>query len=283
MPAARYRHSAEAIGTKLYVVGGRLLNDDLVATVDIFDTVAGSWSTSATQLDSAQQTSDACSWTMGLDIYVAGGYTAAYEAKKTVFKWTPTTTNAAWTAVANMANPRGDCRAVARRDHTKAWVIGGYDSADWTTAVSHFESFDVTTGAWATMAALSSARGDKAAVFWNDAVYALGGENKDSTGTTVVLDTIEAYDAPTDAWTVASARLPAPKSRYAAAHYGGSIYVFGGQTTAVGTTHPVTSEVYEVAPVAKCAAWASASAATRAGSAALATVALAATAAALLA
>lgn len=281
MPAARYRHSAEAIGTKLYIFGGRLLNDNLVATVDIFDSVAGSWSTSTTQLDATQQTSDACSWTMGLDIYVAGGYTGAYAAKKSVFKWTPTSANAAWTAVADMTNPRGDCRAVVRRDHTKAWVLGGYDSADWTKPVAHFESFDVTTGAWAGMTALSTARGDKAAVFWNDAVYALGGEMKDSAGNTVVLDTIEAYDAPTNAWTTATARLPTPKFRYAAAHYGGSIYVFGGQTTAVGTTHPVTSEVYVIASVSSCAT--PASAATRAGSTALATVALAATAAALLA
>ena len=147
--------------------------------------------------------------------------------------------------------------------------------------MAHFESFDVTTGAWAGMTALSTARGDKAAVFWNDAVYALGGEMKDSAGNTVVLDTIEAYDAPTNAWTTATARLPTPKFRYAAAHYGGSIYVFGGQTTAVGTTHPVTSEVYVIASVSSCAT--PASAATRAVSTALATVALAATAAALLA
>ena len=261
MPDARLRHSAAAIGTKLYIIGGRSGADALVTTVTVFDTAAGTWSTSTTTLTALQSTSDACSWTMGLDIYVAGGYTATYTAKADVMKWSPTTGATTFVAAASLAEKRGDCVAVVRHDHTTAWVIGGYTSDDWTQAVSHVEAFDVTagtTGAWTTKASTSSPRGDKAAVFFNDAIYAIGGEKKDG-ATTVVHDTIEAYDAVSNTWTeITTSKLPSPRFRYAAAQYGGSVYVFGGQTTAVGTgtaaVNPVTNTVYAIGSTYACPA-----------------------------
>jgi hypothetical protein len=242
----RLRHSAEAVGSNIYIIGGRILaNDALVSSIDVFNTRTSTWSISSLSLTSDQQTSDACSWRSGVTIYVAGGYNAAYAAKSTVLMWSPLQSGSTFTTVNTSMNiGRGDCRAVVRRDHEQAWVIGGFDSS--FQLVNQIDTYDMITNQWTLMASSLVDRGDKAAVFWNDAVYAFGGENLLNTNR-VVLDSIEVYDPATNTHAVSSTKLPLPKFRYAAADYGGMVYLFGGQTSATGAssdTYPVTDDVY---------------------------------------
>ena len=45
-PNARYRHAALAVGTKIYLAGGRTVDDSIIKSIDVFDTVKGTWGAS---------------------------------------------------------------------------------------------------------------------------------------------------------------------------------------------------------------------------------------------
>eukprot|EP01047_Picozoa_sp_COSAG01_P022840 COSAG01_NODE_1371_length_10547_cov_22.320827_4_plen_199_part_00 len=87
---------------------------------------------------------------------------------------------------------------------------------------------------------MSRARGRLTAAVYNDMLFAIGGEDGDSTGQRVVPPfkksagaTIEVYTAQTDAWTDAwtngsASNLPHPRAALGSAVLNGSLYVIGG-------------------------------------------------------
>ena len=77
-PHERYRHAAAVVGVKVYLIGGRDLQDGLVEVVDVFDTEENSWSLSF-RWTAARSDLDSFVSSAGL-VHSVGGYNAAYEA-----------------------------------------------------------------------------------------------------------------------------------------------------------------------------------------------------------
>lgn len=88
-PSPRYRHAAVHDGFgRIWLIGGRDADDNLVTDIDIFDTSLGEWlDTSNLQIPTVYETSDNAAFAdvdTGM-LYVAGGYDANYTAVTNVF------------------------------------------------------------------------------------------------------------------------------------------------------------------------------------------------------
>ena len=116
-PRSRYRHSAAVLGKKIFVVGGRDLNDDIVQAVDVLDTSTGTWETLPWTWTTPKSDNDA--FTMNGYIYAVGGYYADYTVTRTTDILDP---DAGWTlgsahvSIAEMNEARGDFALVEGGD-----------------------------------------------------------------------------------------------------------------------------------------------------------------------
>ncbi|CAJ1340223.1 unnamed protein product [Effrenium voratum] len=70
-PRTRYRHTAAAVGSQIFVFGGCDISDAIVTEVDVLDTQTGQWSTLSTSMPNA--TSDLSSFVSGGKVYLLGG------------------------------------------------------------------------------------------------------------------------------------------------------------------------------------------------------------------
>ena len=78
-PRARYRHAAAHAAGLLYVIGGRDVDDNLVAEVDVLDTATGAWTTLAAPWGDARSDLGAFVAPGGATVYAVGGYNADYS------------------------------------------------------------------------------------------------------------------------------------------------------------------------------------------------------------
>lgn len=237
LPNDRYRHAAATVGTKIYLLGGRDLNDDIVEVVDVFDTSDNTWSVSF-EWTSAQ--SDNMAFVLDGKVYAIGGYDAAYEAQDETDIFDPDEgwiLGSAHTTIAAMTAARGDF-AVVQGDDDLVYAFGGWSDANgFCVPLTSAEVYDPAADTWTALPDLAVGRGDKAAGLLHGRVFAVGGEGKascddDGVPTTAVTD-VEVYDPEADdsAWEVV-AELPEEAFRFAAATWQHTIYVFGGQGTA---------------------------------------------------
>jgi len=236
LPRERYRHAAAVVGTKVYLLGGRDLNDDIVEEVDVFDTADQTW-TMSWEWTSAQSDNDA--FVRNGKVYVVGGYDAAYTAQDDVDildtddGWT---LGSAASTIAAMTVARGDFAVVHDSSDDKVYAFGGWsDSNGFCAPLTSAEVYDPSADAWTALGDLAVGRGDKASGLLHGRVFAVGGESTascddDAGGVSAVTD-VEAYDPDTDTWEVV-AELPEAAFRFASATWRHTIYVFGGQQTA---------------------------------------------------
>lgn len=246
-PRQRYRHAAAAVGSSLYIFGGRTLYDDLIPEVDVFDTVEQTWSTLSSPLPTS--VSDQTAFVLNDVIYVAGGWNAAYEALTIVQTYTPATD--AWSTASPMVHGRGDVGSGVVDG--VAYVFGGFtDVNNYEAPLSTLEVLESDVWVVHTEPA-EAARGDKAVVPLHNRLLVMGGETKVD-GNTSPLSDIEAFD-PTagtdeDAWQMVS-QLWAPRFRFNAAAYGDSAFIFGGQeylrgqSNTEGSFYPIADDVIE--------------------------------------
>jgi len=176
-PHARFRHAAVAIGTTMYILGGRDVNDVLITKVDIFDTVGKTWSTSPYEWYSA--TSDLTAVAIGSVIYAIGGYDSNYATLPTIWSFDTSSTSPSWEAdrIAPMIVPRGDSCTVAYEN--KIYVLGGYSDINFCDPLSYLEVYDFATHSWELKSPMDVDRGDFGCVMVHGKLHVIGGEHKD--------------------------------------------------------------------------------------------------------
>jgi len=275
-PVTRYRHAAAAAGTKIYLFGGVDVQDNVRPQVDVFDTVAGTWS-SAGAMPNATTDLMAVAVSMNGEarIFVMGGYyPPSYVASDMMMIYSPA--NSTWTAGPSLVQARGDASAAVAGG--KVYVLGGFYTDDWNQPLSSVEMLDpaLMNGGWTAKRPMIVARADMAVASLHDVLHVMGGETKNGDGQEAPLTDVGAYDAAQDRW-YPGGNIHSHRFRFVAAAHGNSIYIFGGQGYLSGTygtpgsEYPVYKmvEQYEETVVSNNAIEASSARGDRCGAAAL--------------
>lgn len=256
MPYKVYRHSAAYVDGKLYIIGGRTFNipesnfDELVKKIIEFDPMEGdkgSWSEFDVPSFDDFAASDQTSFARGGSIYTLGGYSADYGTKDTFFSINVESRNIL--SLKSMITKRGDANAAYYKNGNmeSVFIMGGFSSETskpFCEPLSEAERYDFSTNKWTSISPLVNQRGDKGVVVLNDAILAIGGEDKhesicsgvdevEASSHAVVVDDVESYypqDGDDAKWEVeldfAETRF---RSAAAVAESTDTVYVFGGQ------------------------------------------------------
>ena len=222
--------SSPASGYVIYAIGG----DDgtgAVSTVEAYDTLAKSWSTTKPMITPRLN----LAVTSGPGrIYALGGSDgAAPLATHEIYD--PAAD--AWSAAPSVPTARSGLAAVT--DHNgMVYALGGFNG----TYLASVEAFNPASNLWNVVASMPTARSSFAAVTGPDGqIYAIGGQN--STGD---LGTVEIFNPATNSWTTGPS-LPATRFGLAAAvGPDGLVYAMGGYD---GNGFPQTT-VYSYDPAA---------------------------------
>jgi hypothetical protein len=105
----------------------------------------------------------------------------------------------------------------------KIYYVGGLNGG---VAVPWFDVYDPATNTWATLPNMPRAADHLQAVVVGTKLYAISGRNEAIDATTAEVD---AYDFTTGKWTTGYAPIPTPRGGYAAAAFGNTIIVAGGE------------------------------------------------------
>eukprot|EP00931_Biecheleriopsis_adriatica_P082525 TRINITY_DN55971_c0_g1_i1.p1 TRINITY_DN55971_c0_g1~~TRINITY_DN55971_c0_g1_i1.p1 ORF type:complete len:391 (+),score=76.45 TRINITY_DN55971_c0_g1_i1:117-1289(+) len=249
-PRSRYRHTAAALGSKIYVLGGCGIDDSIITEVDVLDTLTGQWSTLDYPMPNA--TSDLSSFVSDEKIYAVGGYNRPdYLASSAMLIFDPKQMGAAaWIAGQSLISGRGD--AAAGLAGGQAFVLGGFHHDNWSYPRDDLEIFDPArpSAGWRKRQSMSVARGDKAVAVIHDLLHVVGGETKNAAKQSVALMDVEVYHVSKDRW-YAGGSIPSHRFRFVAAAFDHSIFIFGGQGSlsgsygAAGSSYPVLDVVDE--------------------------------------
>jgi N-acetylneuraminic acid mutarotase len=134
-----------------------------------------------------------------------------------------------WSNLSSMPTPRRSSSNFAAAVDGILYVVGGSTCCGCQTDA--VETYDPTTNSWSTKAPISAPRRDVglAVLFDNtlnrNILYAIGGGHDDNPGVTY-FDTVEAYDPPTNMWTLKQHLNVARSPAVAVAN--GKIYAMGG-------------------------------------------------------
>jgi len=243
-PVARYRHMSAAIGSLLFVFGGRDLNDNIINDVHVFNLTSNSWDVSTSWLNA---TSDGTSFVYNGTIFAVGGYDAIYDASNATWIFRPLSSSPLWVdgLVAPMKMPRGDsCSAIV---NGVGYVLGGWTDGNFCTPLAEVEGYNFQTNTWSVKAVMRVGGGDKSCSGLHNQLHVFGGEQKDvncSRISTPVTD-VEVYDSTANTWTIETSLNP-PRFRFAAVDWVSSngaekLFIFGGQAP-----YNTTSESFPV-------------------------------------
>lgn len=83
-PRERYRHTAASVNGKIWLVGGRTVDDFVIPEVDVYDPAEKSWTTIGI-LPTELQFSDSASFYHDGFMYALGGYVQNYDTTDTLF------------------------------------------------------------------------------------------------------------------------------------------------------------------------------------------------------
>jgi N-acetylneuraminic acid mutarotase len=146
-------------GIKIYVLGGRIYNDEgyQAATdrVDVYDPAADSWQQMAA-MPTARETNAAA--VMDGKIYVSGGFTTSRELSDAFEAYDPVTNT--WTTLASLSKARASHASAAA--HGKLYVFGGFMSGG--DCLDLVEVYSPASNSWARAAGMPSATEDFMAV-----------------------------------------------------------------------------------------------------------------------
>jgi N-acetylneuraminic acid mutarotase len=177
-------------------------------------------------------------------IYAFGGFVypssgpAAWVPVDNAWEYDPATDS--WKALAPMLARRGSPVAAVVGD--KIYVVGGatlppgskepaVHPARPHISVGAVEEYDPAANTWRARTSMPTPRNHATAGAINGKIYVIGGR----TGTAFIssgssnVDVVEEYDAATDTWGSARARMPSARSAMASGVYEGRIYVTGGE------------------------------------------------------
>ncbi|WP_407344421.1 kelch repeat-containing protein [Pengzhenrongella phosphoraccumulans] len=239
LPSAMLDGSGAAIGTKVYVVGGKT-SAGPVSTLRIYDTVTRTWSTGAPKPGTAVENPALVE--AGGFLYAIGGSAAAFTgAVATAYRYDPAAN--AWTTVASMGTARGGPTAVLFGG--SIWVLGGMSGTGASLATT--ERLNLATGTWSAGPNLGTARDNAGAAALADGIIVFGGRTRLASGTEVTpnLASTEFLPAAGSAWQPRASMITGRRTA-AVGVVNGTVVVAGGERQANGATWPQT-EAYDPA------------------------------------
>jgi len=216
-PQSGHHHAAQALGGKLYLIGGGAGAEGMV---QIYDPESNNWSLGA---DMPWPASSTGSCVINGEIYVAGGSVPGVGSVDNVAKYNPGEDS--WTTLAPM--PHGHNHAASGTDGKRFWVFGGRGGGPGNST----QVYDPATNQWksshlpdGTLAPLPLGRGGMgSAPFILGEFYVIGGEG----GTPLLHDRVDIYNPGTNTW---RSGIPLPLARHGIYPVAtdGRIYVAGG-------------------------------------------------------
>ena len=237
LPSALLDGSGAAIGTKVYVLGGKTSSGP-VSTLRIYDTVTRAWSTGAPKPGTAVENPAVVE--AGGFLYAIGGSVAAFTgAVATAYRYDPAANT--WATVASMGTARGGAAAVLLGQ--SIWVLGGMSGAGASLATT--ERLDLATGTWSAGPALGTARDNPGAAALADGIIVVGGRTRLANGTEVSANLASTEFLPTSgsAWQPRAAMITGRRA-FAVGVVNGTVVVAGGERQTNGAAWPQT-EAYD--------------------------------------
>ena len=178
-PVNRYMHATAVINNKLYLTGGRDINQNIITQTDVYDPLSNSWSTPPV-LRWPNATCDHQAFAVGNTMYVVGGYNQTWGTPGTLMSVDVTT--GVWNnKLAPMITPRGDIRvASGSRRQGVVYVMGGFQAPNFCAPTNVVEKYTVSTNTWSTATPMQIPRGDVQVGILGKFIFAIGGETMDA-------------------------------------------------------------------------------------------------------
>jgi N-acetylneuraminic acid mutarotase len=199
-------------------VAGGTNGRDILATDEIYDPAAGTW-TPAPSMPNGRSQHSATRLNDGRVLVVGG-----FGAENSAVLWNPATN--AWAPAAPMGTARIRQTATLLQDG-KVLIVGGTNSGSGQTAggyLSSAETYDAGSNTWTPAGEMASPRGGHTATLLPDGhVLVVGGNNGSST-----LASVEDYDPGTGLWTEDSPMSVARWLHTTTLLPGGQAIVLGG-------------------------------------------------------
>ncbi len=190
----------------------------VVSSCEVYSFARGNWS--PLQADMPDALYHAAGVFSGRHMFIIGGYTGSAIVASV---WRLDTLNGEWEYVTPLDQRRHGAKAlVTRRRNLKnqdedqttrpthlILVCGGHDGSSY---LSSCEQHDVEGYTWTPFPPMVKERYEFGLVEWQGTLYAIGGQGDGGTD----LDSIEMFDEEEGAWSIIEAKLPAPRSHFAA-------------------------------------------------------------------
>jgi len=238
MPTARSTAAAVAIGTKIYVVGGKDSRRGVgsMRTLEIYDPATNSWSSGA-NMPTARWGPAAVAFND--EMWVMGGALTADTFYDVVEIYNPATDT--WRTGESMDVAR--YRPAVGVVDGKIYVAGGMSTGG--TDIDDFEIWDPQFSSWLTTDVMPVARGQAAYGVYGDTLYVAGGFRWVSAAQKTTLDRTDSYaDGPR--WMTGLAAMPLARAETASGMIGSKLYVVGGITETTGITYHNRLDIYDV-------------------------------------
>jgi N-acetylneuraminic acid mutarotase len=236
MPTARAGLAAATVNGKIYAIGGFGVGGTFLATVEVYDPVANTWSTTPAPMPTAR--AGLAAVTVNGKIYAIGGVDGLLGS--TVEVYDPVANSWSTTPV---PMPTARYGVAAATVNGKIYAVGGF--AIGGASLATVEMYDPVANSWSTTPApLPTARGYLAAAIVNGKIYAIGGGAFEGDGGGIGA-TMEVYNPVANSWSTTPSFMSTARYGLAAATVNGKIYAIGG--FGVGGTG-ATVEVFD--PVA---------------------------------
>ena len=248
-PTNRTQYSAARVNSRIYYIGGRDVNGNVVSTVDVLDLSSLTWSTLPPQ-SGVTDRSNAAAFVLGSTIYVSGGYDVSYNSLNTTITLDTTASPLLFQSSTVPSKPvsAGDCGGAAING--SGYVFAGFSSTEadgngFCHPLATLERYSPSTNSWTQLASLLTARGDPAYAVVNGLLFLMGGEGKlnpslyciQGNDLSVPINNVEYYTPQTNTWTYLDT-LPVSRFRFSGAVGGvnnATIYNVGGQAGEVVT------------------------------------------------
>ncbi|XP_067641721.1 kelch-like protein 5 [Eurosta solidaginis] len=177
MNQPRYVHSVVELNSKIYAVGGKGANDEILQSVEMY-TVSDGWK-SINSMNTPREYVNAV--VLNEKIYVIGGH-YGYDLKS-VECYDPTTNS--WTQCADMNEKH--CNQGVSVHNGQIFVVGGWNGK----AISTVERYDPQRNEWTKICSLNKECQRPGCISIYSQLWAVGGNNKDF---------VSVYDEQNDKW-----------------------------------------------------------------------------------
>lgn len=221
-----------AIGTKLYLIGGRALNP-----VNIFDTETQTWSEGATppvELHHFQPVNF-----QGL-IYIIGAFTGNYPDEKPVpviYTYNPDLDRWAIGDSIPAARRRGSAGAVTYNE--QIYLVSGIRNGHIGDHKPWLDCYNPADGSWTVLPDAPQARDHFKAVAVQDTLYLIGGQRSmaEEEATQNAIREVDAFNLKMLTWNTIDVPFPTPRADCAALVFGDEILIIGGESKSQSKAH----------------------------------------------